>query len=618
MIQSVRINFVTGDDDLRGDSGLAFKFWLDDFEATASRRLIYPYAPSAFGAPNTTRWGSHSIREVNVPVGAWSLDRLRAVGIEHVRDDSNDEWDMAGIVVVGLTATGDEFVLFADMELDFRFRGFTLGRTTDWKSSAIRYRGTTPLSDEFNALNIQLKTGDDDLRRGSRVFVRIHFADASIVEVPLVDPDNPDEEWSNHEGKNVSVALPGTYRYSQVRWVKVRMEGDNAGGMFRDDWDVDAMWVDGFRTMSIYERVLRLPPNDRRPIAANTAIPGGHLKYDDDANVRWDGRLGLASAYVYPIKFTVETGGDDLRDKSQVFFQFHQDNGTFYEITVNPFTGGEKWDSDTTNERTFNSLPFHLLREPFRGHRLRFVGSQFGNESPLAAQIDEWTFAGLEIEQYGTILFSDLSDSRHFRESGSYWLGGLGSSSAPLTEHEGMRYATTMWAEIPPIRDLIVIPHFNSGNAFEESSYPEWRQAFRTRKSEDFQFVNEPNEDKNSGQDGNDDEDAGESENLFRRYAFALEEGERPEIYLNRLAPDPDTGESRLALTYKRTLAAGDVHFRVLCSGSMGLWTIHEPDAEEVRVLPDAINGVEWCQVLIRGEAAVQGCQFFSVDASEI
>ncbi|NNC88119.1 MAG: hypothetical protein HKN82_06625 [Akkermansiaceae bacterium] len=609
IIESIRLTFVTGDDNLRGDSGLSLFVESDPGASWVSVIPIFHYDPAPPAAPNWVRFNDHSIHTVEVGVGGLPLDEIRRIGITHVRPDADDQWKMDGIVAVGVTGSGEEYVLYANLELNFHFRRLNLysgpDRVTEWRSPVVRYRGTSPADSYFDALNIYLKTGTDDLRRGSRVYVRIYFADGSIREIPLMDPANPDTEWGDHRGVNFSVALMRRYAYADVLQVRVRMEGDNSGGQHRDDWDLDGAWVDGFVATTAMERAARMAPNDRRPIAVRAPVqsPGsshdpGHIKADGEVLVHSDGPLPTVSVFDQTqMRVTIATGGDDLRARSEVMVQLLRPDGSFFEHLVTAIAPEPtEWAPDSTNTRIIN-VPLEHRRETFVAYAVRFRASEVGGSG-----VDEWTLDGAEVEifepgGYRSLVATSL-ENHHFKESHTHLLDGIGSSSEPLEERPVITMPDSIWAEIPPIRSIVALPYFAAHAEIEGIAYPEWYEAFLSSREPDF------------------DEGGADQEEMFGRYAFGLEDGERPQLHLAKLAPDPDTGRPLYSLVYKRMLNASGVRFSVQASAKMDHWVEIAPAAGDVHVLPDIVNGVEWCEVIVRGPAAEARKAHFRVQAT--
>ncbi len=234
----------------------------------------------------------------------------------------------------------------------------------------------------IESIDVDVATGDDDLRPGSRAFVVLVGRDATgrAVDLAIIPLNTAGEKFADRTTKRVSTVLGEPVALGDIEFVELRFDADR--GLGDDQWhcshirvvglpDLDVLWNEDF------------PRDDRLTRSSPT---------------RRSRRLSTFGG-TPQIEFHITTGNDDLRSDSGGWLEAEMIDGRLVsQVFFGPFP------NDTTRVVRFDLpepvdvLPVHRVRVFFGGPP---VGGEFLSVPDAIARAAEsndiWDLARLHV-----------------------------------------------------------------------------------------------------------------------------------------------------------------------------------------------------------------------------
>lgn len=596
-IEQLRVTLITGDDAMRGSSDALLKLWFDGSPDGHSVSWLTSGIPVDFRALGN-KLNSNSSFTTTIPIDPVDIARISNVGIffdlphtiigaSTFLFNSPDEWHMDGMIVTGITASGEEYTVYNNPGVNRRFIRLNLYHDDHWridefKSPRLDLTGSDP--GRVNEFRVSIRTGDDDLREGSRAFCEVKLHNGWSYEHPITPLPT---RLADHTSLQQTFRTPRLIDVDDIASVALRYEADNSGGS-TDEWNVQGWSVEASHGLTTREVILgdtpRLPHVLAERFDRVTEFNTSRSEVERLASF-----IGWAPDPEFTV--TIHTGGDDLRSDSMAYLRVLLNDGGFIERRLS--YPGDTWGNDSTTTRNL-LMPDWLQQRHIRNFCIRYESGRTDGSGD-----DQWTLNGFSIDYNSTSLTEPAGEiynlrgsPHHFSESEA-WTPDVGASFAPLEEEVTYTYVTEMAMDIPLIGESVYVIEnpipFDEWNQLIWENLPMWKDLLKAAE-----------------------------DRRFEAFAFGLLPGEKPRIEIEQLPDDPGTDGKRFLVRYARLLGIEDATFALLHSPGLRLWNpVPSADISTV-ITPDPVLRIEWVELTISGPTVAGPRNFFRIEANKL
>lgn len=594
VITQLRVTLLTGDDAMRGSGDAYLKMWFDGASEGLTTHNLTSGVPVGFRALGN-KLNSHSAYTTVRSIDPIDISRISNVGVHFHLPYSTighttflfnepDEWHMDGLIVTGITATGEEYTIYNNPAANHRFVRLNLYTDDRWRIDEFKSPrlglGGTPVTrvDEFR---VSVRTGGDNLRPGSRAFFQVKLRNGWRFEHRLTARP---VELPDHSAIQQSFRLPRLVEAADIESVALRYEADHHGGS-TDEWTVQGFSVEARRALTTTEYFAGRTPHLRTMLAEEYAAETRFATSRSEtvffhtyaATIPEDARLTLM----------MRTGGDDFRGGSYAHLRVLLNDGGFHETRLN--SHGEGWGSNTTTTRTIN-LPAWIQLRHVRDWGVRF---ESGRRDWMGD--DQWTLDSFSVTWDSSLVaapgmvFGTGRSPHHFPESAT-WIPDTGIATEPLTEEQTYTYVTEANVSIPLIQDNPYVME-------EPFTFELWNELIK-QSLERWSFLLKA-----------------ATATRFEAYAFGVLPGGRPAIEIRPHSPDPATGDRRFLVRYARLADTTDVTFTLRHASDLRSWS-PVPGADVISTITDdPVLPLEWVELIVSGPTVAGPRNFFRIEA---
>ncbi|MDA0768384.1 MAG: hypothetical protein O3A92_16355, partial [Verrucomicrobia bacterium] len=593
-ITQLRYTMITGDDAMRGTSDAYLLFWRrgnPDPINLGGTTAGLPRNPWENALP------SHSVLTRSRTIDPIDLADITNVGIHfhlpystigHTTFlfNSPDEWHLDGLIVTGLTATGEEYTIYNNPGANYRFIRLNLYLDDHWRLDRFKspHLDLTGLPDtRVDEFRVSVRTHHDDLRPGSRAFCQVKLRNGWRFEHPLTSRP---VHFAEHTAVQHEFRLPRLVNLHDIESVALRYEADNSGGS-TDDWNVQGFSVEARRGLTTTEYLVGRTPYLRRMLTENYASPTAFNTSRSETVLFFP--YGITIPTDAHLALSMRTGGDDFRGGSNAYLRVFLNDGGFHETKLNGYD--EAWGGNSTVAKSID-LPSWIEHRHIRDWGIRFEADRrewMGD--------DQWTLDSFSIVYDSslvdspTLVFGTGRSPHHFPESAT-WIPDLGIATEPLVEKQTYTYVTEMNLAIPLLQNtpyLIEPPlPFAEWNKLLWESPKMWESLLKAAEAK-----------------------------RFEAFAFGLLPGEKPILEIEPHPPHPYTGGKRFLVRYARLLGVTDAEFPLLHAADLRAW--NPVPAADIRasVIADPVLRIEWVELVVSGPTVSGPRNNFRIEARE-
>ena len=596
-ITQLRYTMITGDDAMRGTSDAYLLFWRrgnpDPIDLGGTTAGL-PRNPWENALP------SHSVLTRSRTIDPIDLAEITNVGIHfhlpystigHTTFlfNSPDEWHLDGLIVTGLTATGEEYTIYNNPGVNYRFIRLNLYHDDHWRLDRFKspHLDLTGLPDtNVDEFRISVRTHHDDLRPGSRAFCEVKLDNGWRFEHPITPGPT---RLADHTAIQQTFRLPRLINIGDIEHVALRFEADNSDGS-TDEWSVQGLSVEARRGLTTTEYLVGRTPYLRHMLTEQYASP---IEFNTSRSSTHPIGPFIGYASDAEMDVRIRTGGDDLRVGSFAYLRVLLNDGGYIERRLN--SPGVGWSGNTTT--TINRLLPHWLEQ----RHIRDIAIRFESGRVSGHGDDQWDLDEFSIDYDSSRVTTPDTESHTIYRTGraphrfaesETWRPDVGVTFLPLEEEITYTYVTEIAMEIPLLQNApyIIEPPlpFDEWNQLLWENPKMWESLLKAAETTRLQA-----------------------------YAFGLLPGGKPRLEIERHTPHPHTGGKRFLVRYARLLGVTDLDFTLLHATDLRIWNPVPAAGISTSVTPDPILHVEWVELVVSGPTVSGPQNNFRIDARE-